>query len=114
MLTYSYYPFSKNLEALEAKDLDALKSVAEGWYVEYKSQPIKQAEFAKHIAAFANQYGGFLFIGVKEADDHSRCAGSFPGVDDAELPQLSIHIREASYKRSRKYLFAPLPEARRH
>ena len=96
MLTYSYYPFKKNLEEVEASDLAELKTVAEGWYVEYKSQPIKQIEFAKHIAAFANQYGGFLFVGVKEAEDHTRFAGSFPGVDDAELLQLLTHIREAS------------------
>lgn len=96
MLTYIYYPFKNSLEILEAKDLIALREIAEGWYVDYKSQPLKTVDFAKHLAAFANQYGGFLFVGVKEADDGSKCAGTFSGIDDAGLINLSIQIREAS------------------
>lgn len=96
MLKYAYYPFKKSLEYLDADDLAALKEIAEGWYVEYKSQSLKTVDFAKHLAAFANQFGGFLFIGVKEAADGTNCAGTFPGIDDSDLINLSIQIREAS------------------
>jgi hypothetical protein len=96
MLTYAYYPFKEDIEELEAIDLSVLKTIAEGWYIDYKSQPIKTVDFAKHLAAFANQYGGFLFIGINEAVDGSKCAGFFTGVADADLQNLSIQIREAS------------------
>lgn len=96
MLTYSYYPFQNNLDQVEAKDLIKLRDIPEGWHIDYKSHPLKIIDFAKHLAAFANQYGGFIFIGVKEADNGSKCAGAFPGIDDAELINLSTQIREAS------------------
>jgi|ERR1019366_571378 predicted HTH transcriptional regulator len=96
MHAYSYYPFKNRLEEVEAKDLADLKSISEGWYVEYKVQPIKIVEFAKHLSAFANQHGGWLFIGIKETSDGSRCAESFPGIDTANINNLSIQIREAS------------------
>lgn len=95
MLNYAYYPFSNNLDELQARDLSVLTSVAEGWYIDYKSQPIKTIDFAKHLAAFANQHGGFLFIGIKENLD-TKCAGDFPGIAISALPNLSIQIREAS------------------
>lgn len=96
MLNYSYYPFSKELEQIEGDDLATLKSVAEGWYVDYKQQGLKIADYAKHMAAFANQYGGWLFIGIKENSDGSRTASEFPGLPKSELEKVSTDIREAS------------------
>ncbi len=95
MLNYAYYPFGNNLDELQARDLSELSAVSEGWYIDYKSQPIKTSDFAKHLAAFANQHGGFLFIGIKENHD-TKCAGEFPGIALSAIPALSIQIREAS------------------
>lgn len=96
MLNYSYYPFSSGLDELTANDIAKLKAIAEGWYVDYKSQQLKTVELAKHLAAFANQYGGWLFIGIQEASDGSRCAESFPGIRKADVPNFLIQLREAS------------------
>ncbi len=58
MKTYS--PFEKNIIDLEAIDLVTLKDVAEGWYVEYKSETSSATPIAKSISAFANTYGGIV------------------------------------------------------
>lgn len=96
MLTYTYNPFSHPIENLDETDLIKLKEIPEGWYIDYKSQPIKTIELAKHLSAFANQHGGWLIFGIDETKDGSRCAGDFCGILDAELPNLSLQLREAS------------------
>lgn len=57
-----YSPFDKSIRDLEASDLAILKIVHEGWYVEYKSELVKAPALAKALSAFANTYGGWLFL----------------------------------------------------
>ncbi|MFM5509805.1 helix-turn-helix domain-containing protein [Aeromonas rivipollensis] len=96
MLNYSYYPFKKDLENIDIEDLLLLKNVSEGWYIDYKVQGLKIIDFAKHISAFANQYGGWLIVGVNESSDGSRTAAEFVGITKSELEKVSRDIREAS------------------
>lgn len=96
MYTYSFNPFRKSISEIQTQDLAVLKDVAEGWYVDYKKEGIKTKDFAKHISAFSNQYGGFLIIGIREAEDGSRKAGAFVGVAEEQLASLSLQIREAA------------------
>ncbi len=96
MLDYSYFPFKNNLERIGAEDLLRLKSVSEGWYIDYKSQGIKISDFAKHLSGFANQYGGWLFIGIEESSDGTRTASKFPGIPKSDLEKVSTDIREAA------------------
>ena len=96
MLDYSYYPFKNNLENIGADDLLRLKSVSEGWYIDYKVQGLKIPDFAKHLSGFANQYGGWLFIGVEESSDGTRTAARFPGIPNDQLEKVSRDIREAA------------------
>lgn len=96
MLDYSYYPFKNKLEEINEEDLLLLKDVSEGWYIDYKVQEVKIAAFAKHLSAFANQYGGWLIIGVDESPDGSRTASEFKGIPNGDLEKLSRDIREAS------------------
>jgi hypothetical protein len=93
---YQYNPFNKDLSELVAEDLNLLKNVSEGWYIEYKSLPQDVRNIAKTISAFANQFGGMLFIGIEEADDRSRVASKFTGLLRSDIPHLSLQIREAS------------------
>lgn len=96
MLKYSYYPFKNDLENVDESDLILLKNVSEGWYIEYKSQGLKIPDFAKHLAAFANQYGGWLIIGISESNDGNRTAEDFKGIPNSEIDRVSRDIREAS------------------
>lgn len=77
-------------------NLAILRNVAEGWYVEYKSQIVPVKSIAKSIAAFANHYGGWLFYGIGEANDGSNTAGDFPGLDQGEVELLIERIRNAA------------------
>jgi len=96
LLNYSYYPFDNKLENLKGNDLALLRQIAEGWYIDYKVQGLKIPEFAKHLSAFANQFGGWLIIGVSENNDGSRTASEFPGIDKSDVEKISRDIREAS------------------
>ena len=64
MQTYS--PFDKPIKDLNPHDLTVLKTVNEGWYVEYKREMVNPMALAKAISAFANTYGGWLFLGIQE------------------------------------------------
>ncbi len=74
-------PFGKPFSEIKEKDLEKLKEVAEGFYVEYKSQKPKSTSIAKAIASFANSYGGLFFIGI-DADKKTNLATDFTGIED--------------------------------
>lgn len=64
MYNTKFSPFSKSLDAVVGDDLIILREVDEGWFVDYKSQPIKPVEFGRVLSSFANQFGGWVFVGV--------------------------------------------------
>ncbi len=84
MQPYRFNPFNKDISTVTGLDLLRLKEVTEGWFVDYKSRPLTACDFGKHISAFANQYGGFLFIGVDEGPSKSMRAETFPGIPLAD------------------------------
>ena len=95
MTTYS--PFDdKPIRNLEAPDLIVLKTVHEGWHVEYKSSLVAPAALAKAISAFANTYGGWLFLGIGEASKQDAVAGSFPGLSNEELDVTLQRARQCA------------------
>lgn len=66
----AYSPFDKPIDQLTADDLGILidDQVAEGYWVEYKQYFPDRSKIAHSIASFANTYGGWYFIGIKEED----------------------------------------------
>ncbi len=80
-----YSPFDKPINDLKPADLAILRSVSEGWYVDYKSALIDAGASAKAVSAFANTYGGWLFIGVKERSKDDPVADEFPGLSDRDV-----------------------------
>ena len=90
-----YTPFDKELNDFLPSELANLRKVAEGWYVEYKSELQNTRVLAKSLSSFANQYGGWLFIGVEE-DPESRTAKSFPGIENRSLSRVQEEIRNAA------------------
>jgi hypothetical protein len=90
-----FSPFIQPLESLAAEDLERLREVAEGWYVEYKSELSKAADIAKSISALANTYGGWLFYGVEEISKADSVAGAFPGIELSDVDPALQRIRQA-------------------
>jgi hypothetical protein len=93
---HSYNPFAVEIASLSTTDLVALKDVVEGWYIEYKSELQSAANLAKSISAFANTYGGWLFIGVAEASKEQPTAGTFPGIPRENVDAYSQRIRKSA------------------
>ena len=81
----NYTPFDKDINELLCEDLEILRQVPEGWYIEYKRDIPDVSAIAKSISAFANTYGGWLFFGIDEESKDNPVAGEFPGVDDLDL-----------------------------
>jgi Putative DNA-binding domain len=95
MLNYRYSPFTRPLQELTGDDLAVLRDVSEGWFVDYKSQALSSRDFAKHISAFGNQFGGWLFVGVGEGPNKSTKAETFPGIPTPDVGKVLGQIREA-------------------
>ena len=91
-----YSPFDKAINDLQSADLAILKSVSEGWYVEYKSEMINASALAKAVSAFANTYGGWLFLGVKEQGKDNPVAGTFPGMPEKEVDGVLQRLRQSA------------------
>ncbi len=93
-----FNPFDKDLgEVLDENDLQRLvtKEVSEGFFIEYKSDFPDKAKIAKSLAAFANTYGGWLFIGVK-ADKINNTAQAISGFDSSRYPDPISLVRNTA------------------
>lgn len=90
-----FTPFDKSLEEVSSNDLEILRDVSEGWYIEYKSQLPKVRDLAKSLASFANQYGGWLFLGIDE-NPGSHTAGVFTGVESETVSDVLEKLRNAA------------------
>lgn len=91
----SYSPFGKEWSLLQTSDLARLRSVEEGWFVEYKRESIKAADkVAKSISSFANTHGGWLFYGIEEESKQNPVASKFLGIPEREVENLLQRIRQ--------------------
>lgn len=90
-----YDPFGKPFREIAAADLSVLRTVTEGWYIEYKGEVPNADSIAKSVSAFANTYGGWLFYGIEEKSRGECVAGDFPGIAIDELDGLLHRIRQA-------------------
>ena len=99
-----YSPFNKALKDVQPDELSILRNVSEGWHVEYKSQMVSQNILAKTISSFANQYGGWLILGVAE-DRAAHVAGTFPGIPNAQIQGGLESLRNASRDTVRPSIF---------
>ena len=90
-----FSPFSVPLTRVAPSELKEFYSISEGWYVEYKSQPISPKDMAKTLSSFANQYGGWLVLGVVE-DKQDLTAEEFPGLSQQQVSNVIQTLRDAS------------------
>lgn len=85
---FKYSPFGKPLEEIAASDLSVLRTVNEGWHVEYKEELRDASKAAKALASFANGYGGWIIYGVEDGGKGSAVPKSFPGVLASDVNRL--------------------------
>ena len=91
----AYSPFEKRIDDLQPNDLETLTGVSEGWHVEYKRTLVKPRDLAKAVSAFANTYGGWLFLGIEEQDKANPIAGSFPGISNDKVINTIQRLRDS-------------------
>ena len=91
-----YSPFDKPITDLQPADLAILTSVSEGWYVDYKRELINAGAMAKAVSAFANTYGGWLFLGVSERSKDDPVAGEFPGLSNRDVDVAQQRLRQSA------------------
>ena len=90
-----YTPFDVDLQEINETHLAGLREVAEGWYVEYKSEVPNPRVLAKSLSSFANRHGGWLFFGIQE-DSADNTAASYPGIPDSAVASTLRRIRDAA------------------
>ncbi len=95
MTSTRFNPFDKDLKDLLPADLAVLRTISEGWYVEYKQTLIETERLARSIASFANQYGGWLFLGIKQSGDGRDTAGTFVGISCDQIQLARTECRNA-------------------
>ncbi len=91
-----YSPFDKAIHDLQPPDLTILRDVNEGWYVEYKRQMVNARALAKSLSAFANTYGGWLFIGVQEQSKDNAVAGELLGIPEEDVDGALQSLRQSA------------------
>ena len=94
-----YNPWDKNLEEIDAPDLEVLHETFEGWYIEYKREFPKPADLAKVLSAFANCDGGWLFLGISQANGDDSRADRIGLLSTTDGERAKLLIEEVSYQR---------------
>jgi len=109
-----FNPFGKNFESVAGSDLLLLRSISEGWFIEYKSAVIEASAIGKSLSAFANHEGGWLFLGIAAQDTH---AGTFAGISCKDLELTERRLREGAANHcspspyyEKKFILGPVPE----
>jgi len=92
----TFNPFDKRIEEVTAEDTHLLvnRKVAEGHWVEYKSDFPSTLKIARSIASFANSYVGWYFVGV-EANKKTSVAISIPGFSLSQYPDPISTVQES-------------------
>ena len=91
-----YSPFNKTIRDLQTADLRDLRETSEGWYIEYKGQTPNASALAKSLSAFANTYGGWLFLGIEEESKANPVAGAFPGLPRNDVDPALQRMRKSA------------------
>ena len=86
--------YQKPAGDFQSKDLDGLKSLEEGWFVEFKDRAPDTVKLARSISSFANSHGGLLVIGAKE-EQKTRRLGSLTPMSQADAEHCVVRAREA-------------------
>lgn len=72
MININGKPFSE----LQFEDIQAFleNDLEEGFFFEFKSDSVKPNHFAKEVSAFANTFGGYIFLGIEDNKSITGCS----------------------------------------
>lgn len=97
----AYNPFARPIgSTLDLADLQSLAvhGVAEGYYVEYKSDFQTPEKMSHSLASLSNTYGGWFLVGVV-ADRQSNVPISFSGLDLTQDRDPISTVRDVARQR---------------
>lgn len=77
-----FNPFSVAFDEVQEEHLNELisNSIAEGWFIEFKSNFTDSEKLAKSISSFANSQGGWYFIGI-QSNSKNNIAENISGLE---------------------------------
>lgn len=87
--------YKRKIADINSGNISDLKTVEEGWFVEFKSELQESKKTAKSLSAFANAHGGILVIGAGE-DNKTRRIDKFKPMDQGKADEVIIKIRQAA------------------
>lgn len=95
MADSSFLPlYLRSVMSINHADLEEIKHLQEGWFVEFKERLPDLTKLARSISSFANSHGGLLVIGVREDQKTRRFAEFAPMT--REIADLCLtRVREA-------------------
>lgn len=79
---------------IRSEDVAEIRTLEEGWFVEFKEQTPETSKLARSISSFANSHGGLLVIGAKE-DQKSRRLADFTPMPQNIADQCIARARES-------------------
>lgn len=86
------------LSEINEENINEIKNLEEGWFIEFKSSFTDTSKIAKSISSFANAYGGIIIIGVQEAQKGRKFEKFCPlSEDEAEATILRLRNAAESY-----------------
>lgn len=82
---------------IDAEQANRLKTLEEGMYCELKGRDIKPAKMSQAISAFANRYGGEVYVGI--AEDDARAAGvrTWEGFPNQEAANAHLQVVDGCF-----------------
>jgi hypothetical protein len=87
--------FQRSVDSIQSNDLEELRALEEGWFVEFKLQLPDSQKLAKSLSSFANAHGGLLVIGIQE-DAKTRRMGAFAPMSLEQADEAKTRIRQAA------------------
>lgn len=87
--------FQRSVDSIRSHDLEQLRAMEEGWFVEFKLQLPDSQKLAKSLSSFANAHGGLLVVGIQE-DAKTRRMSNFAPMTLDQADEAKTRIRQAA------------------
>lgn len=86
--------YMRSVFEMNNSNIPELKTLQEGWFVEFKEYAPDSGKLARSVSSFANSHGGLLVIGAKEEQKTRRLA-DFSPMTQAQADACILKVRES-------------------